>query len=51
MFDPITYNVSEGNSFKISFVTSQQLLGPSIVRIYDIPTAGAINQATREHLN
>ncbi|XP_019856039.1 PREDICTED: G-protein coupled receptor 98-like [Amphimedon queenslandica] len=46
MFDPVTYNVTEGNSFIISFVTSQPLLGSSIVRLYDIPTAGATNHAT-----
>ncbi|XP_003390440.1 PREDICTED: G-protein coupled receptor 98-like isoform X2 [Amphimedon queenslandica] len=46
MFDPVTYNITEGSPFRISFVTSQRLLGPSMVRLYDIPTAGAINQAT-----
>ena len=51
MFDPVTYNVTEGNSLRISFVTSQPLLGNSIVRLYDIPTAGVTNHATGEYLN
>ena len=51
MFDPVTYNVTEGNLLRISFVTSQPLLGDSIVRLYDIPTAGATNHATGQYLN
>ena len=49
MFDPVTYSVTEGDSgvlLNISFVTSQPLLGDSVVRISSIPTAGATNQAT-----
>uniref|UniRef100_A0A1X7TNB9 Calx-beta domain-containing protein n=2 Tax=Amphimedon queenslandica TaxID=400682 RepID=A0A1X7TNB9_AMPQE len=46
-FDPVTYNVTEAPVWiSISFVTSQPLLGNSIVRLYDIPTAGTTHQAT-----
>ena len=54
MFDPVTYSVTEGDSdvlLNISFVTSQRLLGDSVVRISSIATAGATNQATGELLN
>ena len=53
-FDPVTYRVTEGDTnvtLNISFVTSQPLLGDSVVRIYDIPTAGVTNHATGEYLN
>ena len=51
-FDPVAYSVTEAPVWlSISFVTSQPLLGESTVRLYDIPTAGATNQATGEFLN
>ena len=49
MFNPVTYTVTEGDSavmLNITFVTSQPLLEESIIRITNIPTAGATNQAT-----
>ena len=49
MFNPVTYTVTEGDSavmLNITFVTSQPLLEESIIRITNIPTAGAANQAT-----
>ena len=51
-FNPVTYSATEAYVWlSISFVTSQPLLGSSIVRLFDIPTAGATNRATGEYLN
>ena len=54
MFDPVTYNVTEGDAnvlLNISFVTSEPLSAESTVRISSVPTVGATNQATGEYLN
>ena len=50
-FDPVTYTVTEGDSnvaVGIRVITSQPVRQATTIRIFDIPTVGQTNQATRK---